>query len=171
MNLNIRLARHEDISDILCIEQSIERDAPASRQTLVGRLEMFPDGFLVANNDLQLIGYIESCIFNEHPFSKYDDIRHFSTIHYLNGAILFIIFIGVDERFQKMGVGSSLINVLKKKIQLKYPHIQKIHLVSKERYVNSFYRKNGFRIIKPLPDYMPSYAGMLMEYQYHNDRL
>jgi len=166
MTLNIRFATHENISDILRIEHAIEKVYPADRQTLLDRLELFPDGFLIANNDHQLIGYIESCIVNEHPFSTYNDIRQFSNIHDPNGMILFIIFVGVDARFQNLGVGSLLINTLKNRISQLYSHIQKIHLVSKEQYVDTFYRKNKFFTIKPLPDYMPSYSGVLMEYQF-----
>jgi len=166
MALDICFATQENISDILRIEQSIESDYPANRQILVDRLEMFPDGFLIAKNEHQLIGYIESCIWCENSFSKYQDICQFSNFHCLNGTILFVIFIGVDKRFQKMGVGSLLIKELKTRIKQKYPHIQRIHLVSKEQYVNAFYRKNGFRIIKQLPDYLPEYTGVLMEYQF-----
>jgi ribosomal protein S18 acetylase RimI-like enzyme len=166
MNLDICVAAHENIADILHIEQSIERDYPASKQTLLNRLRMFADGFLIVKNDDQLIGYIESCIWCEQSFSRYQDICQFSDFHHPHGPILFVIFIGVDERFQKMGIGSLLITTLKSRIKKQYPHIQKIHLVSKEQYVNTFYRKNGFQKIKRLPQYMPKYAGILMAYQY-----
>jgi len=166
MPLDICVAAHENIPDILHIEQSIERDYPASRQTLLNRLEMFADGFLIVKNDHQLIGYIESCIWFEQSFSRYQEICQFSDYHHPDGTILFVIFIGVDERFQKRGIGSLLISALKSRIKQQYPHIQKIQLVSKEQYVNTFYRKNGLQIIKRLPEYMPEYAGILMAYQY-----
>jgi ribosomal-protein-alanine N-acetyltransferase len=166
MAFDIGPAKHDNISDILRIEQSIEHDYPANRHILINRLEMFPDGFLVANNDGQVIGYIESCIWHDHSFSKYQDICHFSKLHNLNGSILFVVFIGVDEKVQKNGIGSLLLNELMTRIKKKYPHIQKIQLVSKEEYVNSFYQKNGFLKIKRLPDYMPEYPGILMEYRF-----
>jgi len=165
MAFDIGLAKHTDISDILRIEQSIERDYPASRQTLISRLGMFADGFLAAFDNHQVIGYIESCIWHEQLFSKYQDICHFPKLHKLDGSILFVIFIGVDEKYQKKGVGSLLLNEIKNRIKQQYTHIQKIQLVSKEVYANTFYRKNGFEKIKKLPDYMPDYSGILMEYR------
>jgi ribosomal protein S18 acetylase RimI-like enzyme len=169
MNLEIGVAAQEHFSGILCVEQTIERDYPASRQTLMNRLNMFSDGFLIVKHTHQLIGYIESCICFEQSFSRYRDICQFSDIHHPEGNILFVIFIGVDERFQKMGVGSFLLSALKSRIKNRYPHIQKIHLVSKEQYVNTFYRKNGFQKIKSLPDYMPEYSGFLMAYHFKQE--
>jgi len=166
MDLDICAATHDDLSDIHRIEKSIESHYPANRQTLKNRLEMFPDGFLIANRDSQLIGYIESCIWNEQSFSKYQDISRFSKFHNPNGIILFVIFIGVDKLCQKMGVGSLLLNELKIRTKKKYPHIQKVNLVSKQQYVNNFYRKNEFKKIKRLPAYTPEYPGILMEYRF-----
>ena len=166
MVFDIDVATHDHISDILYIEKTIESGYPATRQTLADRLDMFPDGFLIIKKNHQIIGYIETCIWYVQSFSTYLDICEFSKLHHLNGTILFVIFIGVDERFQKMGVGTLLLNELKIRIKRKYPHIKKIHLVSKEQYVNTFYKKNNFHQIKRLPDYMPGYSGMLMEYQY-----
>jgi len=166
MAFDITVATQNNISDILRIETIIERDYPANRETIIARMEMFPDGFLIINDGHLLVGYIESCIWHEHAFSRYADICQFSNLHQLDGTILFVIFIGVDEKFQKMGVGSLLMNELKNRIKRRYPQIQKIHLVSKEHYVNTFYHKNGFQKIRLLPDYLPDYSGILMEYQY-----
>jgi len=166
MILDICPATHDDISYIHRIEQFIESHYPANRQTLINRLEMFPDGFLIAKYDHQLIGYIESCIWNEESFSTYQDICQFSNFHNSNGMILFVIFIGVDKQYQKMGVGSLLLDALKVRIKKRYPHIKKVNLVSKQKYVNNFYRKNDFQKIKRLPDYTFEYPGVLMEYRF-----
>ncbi|ETR74278.1 MAG: ribosomal-protein-alanine N-acetyltransferase [Candidatus Magnetoglobus multicellularis str. Araruama] len=163
MSLNFRGAKIHDLPDILHIEKSIEVDHAANRHTLVDRLNMFPDGFRVVTTNQTPVGYIESCVWNIHSFDRYEEICQFSKFHSRNGTILFIIFVGVAVDFQNMGIGSLLLNDLISIVNKQMPHIQRIQLVSKEQYVDTFYGKNGFTLVKRLPDYLPEYGGVLME--------
>ncbi|MCW4033549.1 MAG: GNAT family N-acetyltransferase [Candidatus Bathyarchaeota archaeon] len=163
----IRIAENSDIDSIHRLERSLEKCNAATRKTLTERLLMFPDGFYVAEEGGKICGYIESCLWNNVSFVKFEEIKDFPKFHDPDGRILYIIFLAVDEKYQRLGVGSKLVRTLQKYASKK--GLKKVQVVSAEGFWVNFYKKLGFQETKRLPYFLPNIFGILMEYQIKNE--
>lgn len=67
MNYVIRNATPQDLDQILRVEQSWPETARAPREKFIARLEKFPDGFFVAEQDGQLLATITACPLHYDP--------------------------------------------------------------------------------------------------------
>src|SRR3989338_6019016 len=129
--MNIRNATIEDIDNVHILEQLIEGENAATKETLLSRLKMFPEGFYVDKENGNVLGYIESCLWNKSDFETFDEIKDFPNQHDVNAKILYVIFIAVDERQRKHGIGSALITALQKYAEKK--QLEKVQLVAVKR--------------------------------------
>lgn len=150
-----------DFTDIVDIEKRIEGENAASLDLINSRFSMFADGFLVARIDERIVGYIESCIWDEEipVFNSGKDF--FSSRHKLNGNILYIIFLGVVPEYWRQGVASKLIRGVKglsRKIGVK-----KVHAVTWD-HLTGLYVKQGFKPIRKMPNFLPNGSFTLLEY-------
>nr|MBF0223328.1 GNAT family N-acetyltransferase [Desulfobulbaceae bacterium] len=151
--MHITPAQEEDISQIVFLENFIEGRDAASRQTLLARLQMFSEGFLVAKIKGRVAGYIETCIWHRETPQFQADPNFFLTEHALDGAIIYIIFVGVEERQRRHGIGSHLIREVIETIGGKFP-ANRVHAVSRDP-ILPFYRNLGFSTVKRLPGFLP----------------
>lgn len=157
--MKIREAKIEDIMEISELEKRIEEN-PASYETLVRRFQLFPEGFYVAEDDGQIIGYIESCIWNKKEFNSFEEIKEFQKHHDVNASTLYIIFLATSPDYRNRGIGSMLLQkLINKASRLKK---KKVQLVSKDG-LESFYSRFGFRNTKHLPNFLANNSGALME--------
>jgi len=101
-----------DLAQVAALELRVEPDCPASLQIIRGRFAMFPQGFLVARGPGGVLGYAESCIWNEENPVFGPEADFFRGRHDLRGRILYIIFLGVSPDCRRQGVGSMLIQGL-----------------------------------------------------------
>lgn len=162
--LEIVQATAADISQIHFLESAIEGPDAASPQTLLSRLAMFNDGFLVAKRDARVIGYIETCLWNLDTPEFKADPDFFASQHTKEGAILYVIFVGVEERQRRHGVGSLLVSEVFKKVGRDFP-VSRMQAVSRDLFV-PFYKNLGFSAVKQLPGFLPDgQQYTLMEYR------
>lgn len=112
----------------------------ASKETIKIRIELFPQGFLVAElNNGTVIGLVNSGATNKEDIS--DEAFKAMVGHEQNGANIVIFSLAVLPEFQKQGVAKQLllqfIEVSKKLDK------QKIMLICKSNLVD-YYQKYGF---------------------------
>lgn len=162
MDLFIRPVLPEDLAEITCIEREIEPDNPADIGVLQARLTMFQDGFLTAWQDGRLIGYAESCIWNEKKprFSQEKDF--FGRKHTSTGETLYIIFIGVRPRYQRRGVGSRLLQALLDLARISGQ--RRVQAVTWD-HLRKFYTAQGFTPVVKMPNFLPEGEFTLLEYR------
>lgn len=67
MNYVIRNATPQDLDQILQVEQNWPETARAPREKFIVRLQKFPDGFFVAEQDEQLLATITACPLHYDP--------------------------------------------------------------------------------------------------------
>ena len=158
--MSIRKATRNDIEQIHGLEEIIELCFPACRETLLERLDMFPEGFFVSEESGKIRGYIESCIWDKRDFQQFSQINEFPSYHNEKGKTLFIIFLGVAPSHRKRGIATQLISAV---LQLAGTlGLDQVQLVAKSG-LHSFYQKQGFNDIRRFPAYLPGVTGLLME--------
>lgn len=157
-----RPAEAEDILKVSFLEKGIEKENAANFETLKERFLMFPDGFRVVKARGQIFGYIESCRWNleADEIETFKQIKNFPNLHRKNGKNLYIIFVGVDERYRKTRIGSSLVENLCD--YSKKSEIKEIQLVARNDLIN-FYKRLGFDFVRELPNFLPYSAGTAMK--------
>ncbi len=161
--MKIRFAEFSDIDLIYRLECSIAKGNVATREMLVERLMTFPEGFYIAEEDDNIIGYIESCLWNNIHFESYEEIKDFPKHHKSDGKTLYIIFLAVNEKYRRRGVGSELVRTLQKYASKK--GLKKVQVVSAGDFGVDFYENLGFKVTRKLPHFLPFVHGILMEYQ------
>lgn len=183
MSVNIRCATRDDIDDYMRLQGSRwDEDNQASRQQLVSRLKVFPQGMMVAEDRGEIIGMVSSMRISSYnlsrPKSWYQVTNNgYCDNHDPNGKILF----GVDLSTKK-GRGSEvgdllLIGIARLAIRENiktcmlggrmpgyYKYSDKLtaeeYLWSKntkgeflDRQVEFYSSISGLRVIKTIPDY------------------
>jgi len=151
--VGIRVAQERDIQPIYNLESTIDQGNAANEETLRQRWTMFKDGFLVAEEKGtgEIVGYIESLIWNEKEFETFDDIHNFPTHYNIRGRTLYVIFLAVHPKYRNHGIGKKLIEAIVT-VALNYS-LDRISLVSKGT-LKDYYAKLGFSEIKELPNYL-----------------
>ncbi|HLP63454.1 GNAT family N-acetyltransferase [Flavobacterium sp.] len=160
----IAKASESDIKKVYDIELEIEHSNAASEETLNNRMFMFNEGFIIIKNkkNNNVVGYIESFIWNEKEFETFDEISNFPLNFNINGNTLYIIFVAVDKDYRKMGLATKLLNEVD--LLAKKHNVKKVQLVAKDQLMN-FYAKFGYKEIKELPQFLKDkdYKSVLME--------
>ncbi len=160
--MNIRNVTLEDIENVWNLEKRIEKEHCATKETLMSRFKMFPEGCYVAEENGEITGYIESCLWDKSSFETFDEIKDFPNNHNSMGKALYIIFLGVDGKYRRKGIGSELVRKLQK---YAINHgLSKVQSVAGEGFIIDFYEKLGFKVIRNLPKFLPYSSGTLMEY-------
>lgn len=153
-------ATEKDISSIAFLENAMEGADAASAATLLARLRMFPEGFLVAREEGRIIGYIESCLWNKDIPEFQAHPGFFAEQHRTDARTLYIIFIGVRQEFRRKGVGTQLIDALLEEVHPFHP--QRVHAVSRDPLL-PFYESMGFTPQAALPGFLHQENYTLME--------
>lgn len=171
----------------------VEREAwpeewRATREKFESRLKVFPEGFFVAFKDNEMSGVSTSEIVHYYPQelpSNWDAITddgYIRSTHKPSGNALYVVSVGVSQRFQGQGIGRALVEgqkQLAQKLNLRYlflgsriPKYQEYHAshsdVSAEGYVKleneegkkldpelRFYESCGLKTVKVVPNYGP----------------
>lgn len=153
----------KQIDYVYDLERKIENDQAAHKTILKQRKDTFNDGFLiVVDENNNVVSYLESIIWNQPHFEKFEDIKCFPLLHDIHGDELYIIFLATDPLRREKGIGNWMIDEISK-IALKFD-TKKITLVAKENLVD-WYSKKGFKEIKELPNFLPDkkYKSIQME--------
>jgi ribosomal protein S18 acetylase RimI-like enzyme len=161
--MRIRNVNAEDIVKIAELEKRIEGENAATKATLLARFKMFPRGFYLAGEGETVLGYVESCLWNNDDFETFDEIKDFPKYHNPEGRTLYIIFLGVAESQRRRGIGSELVWTLQRYASEK--KLDKVQLVALEGFLVEFYKGLGFKIVRELPNFLSHGKGTLMEYK------
>ena len=161
--MKIRNATTQDIEKVAELEKRIEGENAATKDTLLSRFNMFPQGFYLAEQEGNVLGYVESCLWNKDNFETFDEIKDFPKQHNSEGRNLYIIFLGVDKNQRRRRIGSELIRTLQNYASEK--KLDKVQLVAGESFLVDFYKGLGFEIVKELPHFLPYSKRTLMEYK------
>jgi len=159
----ITQASDSEISKIYDIELQIEHSNAASEETLLNRIKMFNEGFMVAKHKKgKIFGYIECVIWNEKKFDTFKEISNFPMHFNINGNSLYIIFLAVEKPFRRNGIAQKLIEEVE--VVAKRHSISTIRLVAKDKLVD-YYSKFGYKVIKELPHFLENkpYQSVFME--------
>jgi len=154
----IRNAKKEDIDFIMDIEyDSFSENVSESREVILSRISVFPDGFLILEVDGIVSGYVSSEIWEYHEKINEDmfDLDHdIEKVHNIRGTELYISSIGVLKKYRGKGYGKLLFSKLIENIMKKYEISSMILTVSAnwDAAVN-LYKKSGFKEIAIIKEF------------------
>ena len=84
MDIVIRKVKPEDLERVTAVEAECFPEAEAAgRDAFRARIEAFPDSFLVAEKDGQLVGFINGCVTDERTIR--DEMYEDSSLHRPDG--------------------------------------------------------------------------------------
>ncbi len=146
--MNIRSAAYKDIEHIYAVEQSafpIHRQA--NKETFINRLNLFPKGFLVAEEDDQIAGISTALI-----VERFDSIKQYDKpdqeLHDTNREVYYLRSLAINQEFQKQGLGKALVQA---QISNAKDLNKKIIRFTASEDVAGFYKKLDF---KRITDYL-----------------
>lgn len=143
--VRIRDLKPQDMQAILGIEYKCFPDPyPLS---LLNRLHgMHPDGFLVAEADGRVVGYVIGVI-------RWGETGH-------------ILAIAVDPPYQRQRIGSALMAGILDRLRVKGARIIRLEVRKSNRTAQQFYLKLGFRLREEIPYYYEDgETAVAMEYK------
>lgn len=158
-NLKIRNAKINDIEKILEIEHaSFDKNICEDRQVFIDRIETFNEGFLVAEYENEIIGYICSEIWPYNENLKESDFLLNHSIkesHKTNGDELYISSFAISPKARKYGIGKILFNYLIDNVDKLIKEPKSLLLVVAENWTSArnIYIKNGFLEVCTLKDF------------------
>lgn len=121
MKVKIRQAKIQDIPQILSVEKGTwGEECAASKEMLESRLKIFPEGFLVAESDGDIIGLVVvervNYDFRKNSYTWYQitDNGFIKNSHRPDGNVLYGVDLSVLPAFQRKGVGSKLLEAVAK---------------------------------------------------------
>lgn len=151
--------RPDEIGAVAALERDIEGEMAAGPATLAARREMFPEGFLAARDGTgEIIGYLETCLWDLERPEYGSGPEFFRQRHHAAGAVLYIIFVGVEAAHRRRGVGSELLAAA-----ISLAAGRAVHAVCRDEHLE-FYRRAGFIRRSALPGFLPHGEFHLMEY-------
>lgn len=137
---NIRLANPLDLPQVVAID--LEAFSPSNTaeepEIFTKRMQAFPDGFLVAEFQGQVVGYAtsEKWLEEREPIMNEDPLL----THQVDGKIFCITGMAVRQNFQRQGIGSAL---LARMVAIAYTqHCERI--VLETTHAQAFYVRHGF---------------------------
>lgn len=140
MDIIIRQATIDDIKDLAAIEAACFPAAEAaSYKDIYERFQTFPQWFLVAEIDHQIVGFINGCTTNQ-PILE-DELYHDPSLHKPSGAYQTVFGLDVLEAYRCQGIASLL---MKSFIQLAIDHHKKAVILTCKDHLIDYYEKFGF---------------------------
>ena len=161
-NLKIRNAKINDIEKILEIEHnSFAKNICEDKQVFIDRIETFNKGFLVAEYENEIIGYICSEIWTYNETIKENSFLLNHSIkesHKATGDELYISSFAISPKARKYGIGKILFNYLINNVDKLVVNPKSLLLVVAENWTSArnIYIKKGFHeicILKEFFDY------------------
>lgn len=157
VDFSVERCKEEHIKEIYEIEKKIEKGNAATEGILYERLKLFPEGFLVIKNpDGKVVGYLESLVWHDFKFCKFDDIRDFPLHFSPYGDTLYVIFVAVHPSWRKKYLGLALVGAI---VEFSRQYgVGKVKLVAKDKRIG-LYQKCGFDFVKELPSFIENNKG------------
>lgn len=146
----IRAALPEDLGTILNVEQSaFPPNRQASLDTFRNRLELFPQGFLVVEQDGTIIGF-ETSLLTLDMRSLRELDQPDEMIHTSSGIVYYLRSLAIQKEFQRRGIGKALTD---EALKLAKALNKKVFRLTAARDVEQFYTKLGFQRITEYQDF------------------
>ena len=158
-NIKIRNAKIKDIEKILEIEHnSFDKNICEDRKVFIDRIETFNKGFLVAEYENEIIGYIcsEIWLYNENLEESSFLLNHsIKKSHKATGDELYISSFAISPKARKYGIGKILFNYLTDNVDKLVINPKSLLLVVAENWISArnIYIKKGFHEVCKLKDF------------------
>ena len=111
MQLNLRYAVLQDLVALKIIEDACFPEAEAaSLESLSERLQLFPESFLVAEVEGELVGFVNGAVIDE-PIIR-DAHYHDAALHNPDGAYQSVFGLDVSPAHRKQGIAEKLVTAL-----------------------------------------------------------
>ena len=142
VDIKIRQVQKTDLNGCYYVEGSCYTNEGASKERIAKRIEIYPEGFLVAELDGKIIGIINGTATNAEDITNEElkDMVDFDK----KGKNIVIFSVAVLPAYQGKGIAKLLLN--KFIDNLRKLQKEKIILICKENYL-SLYEKFGFKLI------------------------
>lgn len=139
-NLVIRKANDSDVDSIYAIESAcFPKAEAASKEAIIERVAVFPEGFLVGELDDEIIGFINGAATSSMHLK--DEFFASMSYHEDSGATLMVFGLDVHPEFQRKGYAAELMNAFIDKAVM--DNRKRIILTCKEHLIH-YYAKFGF---------------------------
>ncbi len=111
MQVHIRKAVPQDLAALKIIEDACFPEAEAATLESLGeRLRLFPESFLVAESDGELVGFVNGAVIDE-PIIR-DAHYHEAALHNPDGAYQSIFGLDVSPAHRRQGIAEKLLTAL-----------------------------------------------------------
>ena len=136
----VRNVQPKDLDDCCVVEASgFSPEEAASRETIQLRIEIFPQGFFVAELDGRIVGLVNSAATNKDDISD-EELKQLIG-HDINGRNMVIFALAVLPEFQKRGIAKQL--MLRFIEEARQNKKEKVLLMCK-KYLVAYYEGMGF---------------------------
>ena len=134
-------AQIADLDDIMRIEEkSFAQNETLTRASMLERIRLIPDSFIVARNDeSRIIGFISGPVTESRYLS--DECFEHSDVNPVTGGFQKVISLAIDTDYQGMGIATELLLLLEQEARAKKR--QGISLTCHD-YLIPYYEKHGF---------------------------
>ncbi len=136
----VRNVQLRDLDDCCVVEASgFSPEEAASRETIQLRIEIFPQGFFVAELDGRIVGMVNGAATNKDDISD-EELKQLIG-HDINGRNMVIFALAVLPEFQKRGIAKQL--MLRFIEEARQNKKEKVLLMCK-KYLVAYYEGMGF---------------------------
>jgi len=162
LSMKVRQAAGSDMERIMKIEENaFIPNIQETYQTFAHRMEAFPAGFWVLEDDKGIVqGYFSSEIWDELPHhNKVFILDHDpAAVHKKEGKLLYISSFALMPGLQGRGLGKLFFKECLKQVQKAVPQIEQIVLIVSQEWGAALhiYEKMGFKAVRQIPGFFPS---------------
>jgi len=133
-------------------QECFHKNIAENKETIIERINVYNEGFLVALLENEIIGYISSELWNfkEVIDPNFVELNHSITeVHIKDGTELYISSMGVLNKYQGLGLGSLMFNYLINQHLKMNPNIKSVVLLTANEFSKAMamYKKEGFKIL------------------------
>ena len=130
-------------------------------QTFARRMETYPQGFLVLEDDKGIVqGYFSGELWDELPHhNKVFILDHDpAALHKKEGRLLYVSSFALMSGMQGRGIGKLFFKECLKEVKMESPQIAEIVLIVSQEWgaARHIYEAMGFRAVRQIPGFFPS---------------
>lgn len=141
MNIIIRRATIKDLDEVANVEMKcFPEEEAASRESLEKRLKALAFTFYLAENEGEIVGFINGAIINENVI--YDELYENIRLHNPNGKYQSIFGLDVISKYRKQGIAARLMDYV---IELSRKTNKKGLVLTCKKELIHYYEKFGYK--------------------------